>query len=521
MHIQETSMPSMPFHPLAPGVRLMRCSGWAAKFGWVCLPGLASQLLCAGAALGWTPLGARPALLWASLVLFLAAGYLGLTLYLSVRGSLKLLQDGVTTVSTGDLSHKIDVPGSDELARIGNMVEGMNVRLSSLVAEIRTSAARVGMSGQLVASSSESLAQRTEQQAASLRQTVETVQQLTEAVSSNAAAASELNHLTEQLKAEAEQGGAAMRSSVDAMAGLEQSSRRVGEIIGVIDGIAFQTNILALNAAVEAARAGEAGRGFAVVAAEVRQLAQRSSSAASEIRQLIARSSEQVESSVRQTRAVGQVLESLVGGVRNVSQSLRRIAEASATQSGELTHVSQNVGQLDEITRQNAAMVESSAGASQDLVGRAKVLSSAVASIRLRQGTADEARTLVERGLALVRSHGLAAGRQAFHARDGGFLDRDLYIFVVDRQGTYCVHGAKPAMEGKRVHEVPGIDGDRFTRDAWAAAPGAGGWIEYDIVNPESGVVQPKASFVVQLDDQLLLGCGVYRQTGAVSFAQA
>ncbi len=306
-------------------------------------------------------------------------------------------------MSTGDLSHKIDVPGSDELARIGNMVEGMNVRLSSLVAEIRTSAARVGMSGQSVASSSESLAQRTEQQATSLRQTVETVQQLTEAVSSNAAAASELDHLTDRLKAEAEQGGEAMRSSMDAMAGLEHSSRRVGEIIGVIDGIAFQTNILALNAAVEAARAGEAGRGFAVVAAEVLQLAQRSSSAASEIRQLIARSGEQVESSVRQTRAVGQVLDSLVGGVRNVSQSLRRIAEASAKQSAELTHVSRNVGQLDQITRQNAAMVESSAGASQDLVDRAKVLSSAVASIRLRQGTADEARALVERGLAAGR----------------------------------------------------------------------------------------------------------------------
>jgi hypothetical protein len=287
----------------------------------------------------------------------------------------------------------------------------------------------------------------------------------------------------------------------------------------VIDGIAFQTNILALNAAVEAARAGEAGRGFAVVAAEVRQLAQRSSGAASEIRTLIARSGEQVESSVRQTRAVGQALDSLVGGVRNVSQSLRQIAEASARQSGELTQVSQSVGQLDEITRQNSAMVEQSAEASQDLVDRAKTLSSAVASIRLRQGSADEAKTLVERALKLVKARGLAAATQAFHAKDGGFLDRDLYLFVIDRSGTYKVHGAKPAMEGKRVHEVPGIDGARFLHDAWAAAPGAGGWIEYDIVNPESGAVQPKASFVVQVDDQHFAGCGVYRQSAAMSLA--
>jgi signal transduction histidine kinase len=144
-----------------------------------------------------------------------------------------------------------------------------------------------------------------------------------------------------------------------------------------------------------------------------------------------------------------------------------------------------------------------------------------VASIRLRQGSADEARALVERAVCLIKSRGLASAAQAFHAKDGGFLDRDLYLFVIDRNGTYRVHGAKPAMEGKRVHEVPGIDGNRFLRDAWAAAPGAGGWIEYDIVNPESGAVQPKASFVVQIDEQQFAGCGVYRQTGAVNFAKA
>jgi methyl-accepting chemotaxis protein len=514
-------MPGSRFSPLTPAVRLMHASGWSGKLALVGTPMLMSQALCAAAALGWAPPTATAWTLGTSLGLFGLGSYLGLALHASMKASLRNLAQGVKAVSGGDLSHKIELPGRDELATIGTAVEGMNVRLSSLVAEIRSSAVRVGMSGQQVATSNESLAQRTEQQAASLRQTVETVHQLTEAVTANAAAASQLDQLTERLKTEAEQGGTAMRGSVEAMAGLEDSSRRVGEIIGVIDGIAFQTNILALNAAVEAARAGEAGRGFAVVAAEVRQLAQRSSGAASEIRQLIARSGEQVETSVRQTRAVGHVLDSLVGGVRNVSQSLRRIAEASARQSGELTQVSQSVGQLDEITRQNAAMVEQSAGASQDLVGRAKTLSSAVASIRLRQGSADEARALVERAMALIKSRGLAAASQAFHAKDGGYLDRDLYVFVIDRSGTYKVHGAKPAMEGKRVHEVPGIDGDRFVKDAWAAAPGAGGWIEYDIVNLESGVVQPKASFVVQIDPHQFVGCGVYRQTGVVAFAKA
>jgi len=302
-----------------------------------------------------------------------------------------------------------------------------------------------------------------------------------------------------------------MTASVASMASLEAGSRRVAEIIGVIDGIAFQTNILALNAAVEAARAGEAGRGFAVVAAEVRTLAQRSSAASGEIRQLIAESSEQVERSVKQTREVGGVLDSLVQGVRSVSVSLRQIAEASARQSNELVQISHSVGGLDEITRESATLVDESHGASQDLVGRARVLTDAVASIRLRQGSADEAKRLVDRALALIKARGLAGASAELHSKDAGFVDRDLYIFVVDREGRYRVHGAKPAMEGKRVHEVPGINGDKFVHDAWAAAPGTGGWIDYDIVNPESGAVMPKASFVVQLDATQLVGCGVYR----------
>ena len=184
-------MPGSRLSPLLPGARLMRACSWSAKLAWVGVPLVASQALCALAALGVTPPSALVPVLGSSLTLFVVAAYLGLAFHASVRGSLRLLQDGVKAVSGGDLSHKIELPGSDELATIGTAVEGMNMRLSSLVAEIRTSAVRVGMSGQQVASSSESLAQRTEQQAASLRQTVETVQQLTDAVTANAAAASQ------------------------------------------------------------------------------------------------------------------------------------------------------------------------------------------------------------------------------------------------------------------------------------------------------------------------------------------
>ena len=172
------------------------------------------------------------------------------------------------------------------------------------------------MSGRQVADHGQALAARTEAQAANLRQTVVTVAQVSEAVATNAHAAKTLDELTARLRGQAEVGGEAMRTTVASMGSLESSSRRVAEIIGVIDSISFQTNILALNAAVEAARAGESGRGFAVVAAEVRQLAQRSGAAAAEIRTLIAQSSDQVADSVRRIHDVGQTLEAVVTGVR-------------------------------------------------------------------------------------------------------------------------------------------------------------------------------------------------------------
>ncbi|MEK8050642.1 methyl-accepting chemotaxis protein [Ideonella sp. DXS22W] len=463
-------------------------------------------------------LATREAGLWRSTFLHLGiaglgialTAYLALAFYVSFHGALRALHAGVDKVAEGDLSHHIEIRGGDELSQIGSMVERMNNRLSAMVAEIRSSAVRVGMSGEQVSNSSQMLAIRTDAQAASLRQAVSTVGQLSEAVAMNAQSANHLSELTDRLRQQAEDGGQAMHQAVGSMADLEAGSRRVGEIIGTIDGIAFQTNILALNAAVEAARAGEAGRGFAVVAAEVRSLAQRSAAAAGEVRTLIARSTEQVDASVARTRQVGDALESLVGGVREVSLALREIAAASTRQSADLKEMSASVNALDEITRENAAMVDVSTVASHELVDRAQRLSGAVASIRLRQGSADEARSLVTRALALIKSQGLSGAAAALHSAEQGFVDRDLYVWVIDREGRYVLHGAKPENEGKRVHEIPGIDGDRFVADIWAV-PEGGGWVEYDIVNPQTGAVQPKASYVLPLDARQVVGCGVYR----------
>jgi methyl-accepting chemotaxis protein len=453
--------------------------------------------------------------LWFELTLtslgVLLVAYLGWAFYASFYGSLSALHKGVQQVAAGDLSQRVAIEGRDELADIGSLLEQMSARLSAMVAEIRSSAVRVGMAGQVVADGSQALAQRTDDQAGNLQRTLATAQSLSQAVSANAAAAGELDRITNGLRQDAEAGGAAMQQTVGAMHELAGGSRRVGEIIGVIDGIAFRTNILALNAAVEAARAGDAGRGFAVVATEVRQLAQRSAAAAGEIRALIGQSSSQVKSSVERIQHVEQLLGSLVQGVRTSSDSLRGIATASAQQSRELEEVASSVGNLDGITRQNANLVTQSTAASQELVLRARQLAAAVRSIRLRQGSADEAKALVDRALPLLKSAGLAGAANTLRSREAGFVDRDLYVFVLDGSGTYRLHGAKPAMEGQRVHSVRGIDGDRFVRDCQAAAQRGGGWVEYDIINPETNQVMPKVSYVVGLGSDQFVGCGVYR----------
>jgi len=450
-----------------------------------------------------------------SLLGLLMVSYLITVLTVSMRGALHALREGTEAISSGNLAHRVKMHGRDELAEIGGVVDQMSERLSEMVADIRNSASMVNLTGQQVSEGSSRLAQRTDEQADGLRRSVSAIGELSEAMAHNAEAARQLDGLTEKLSNQAAEGTTAMNETLQAMQQVQHASARVAEVVAVIDDVAFQTGMLSLNAAIEAAKAGEAGRGFAVVASEVRQLAQSCADSADQIRQLITEATLQVEVSSEKLGRTSSTLATIVDGVHEVSSQLRAIATRSAHQSEGLLSITQSVGNLDEITRENASLVEESSTASHALVDRATKLRGAVAMMQLRQGSADEALDLVQRAVAHVAEMGMAAALSDFHRADGGFIDRDLYIFCINRAGQFTALGANPDLVGKSVSSVPSLS-EGFLDDCWAAAEAGSGWIDYRMVNPVTGALMAKESFIRQLDEDTLIGCGVYRRSEAL-----
>ncbi|WP_272551831.1 methyl-accepting chemotaxis protein [Acidovorax sp. NCPPB 3576] len=271
----------------------------------------------------------------------------------------------------------------DEVGQLLNALQRMNASLVQIVGNVRTSADSIATGSVQIANGNADLSQRTEEQASNLEETAASMEELTSTVQQNADSARRAHQLAAGASAVATQGGSVVSNVVSTMQDIQQSSSRMAEIIGVIDGIAFQTNILALNAAVEAARAGEQGRGFAVVASEVRSLAGRSAEAAKEIKAMIEASVSRVSSGSDLVAQAGRTMDEVVSQVTQVSTLLSEISAASAEQSSGINQVGDAVQQLDQVTQQNAALVEESAAAADSLKFQAESLSRMVAQFRL------------------------------------------------------------------------------------------------------------------------------------------
>ena len=286
-------------------------------------------------------------------------------------------------VAVGDLARQISAEGDDETASLLRSLSEMQLQLRKLVGSVRDNAGGVELASAEIAQGNQDLSNRTEEQAAALQVTASTMEQLGATANSSAESAHQANQLALEAREVATRGGAAVERVVTTMQAINSSSRRISDIISVIDGIAFQTNILALNAAVEAARAGEQGRGFAVVATEVRSLASRSASAAREIKSLIASSVEQVEAGSRLVGEAGQTMQEIVSSIHRVSDLVGQISTASAEQRAGVGQVGHEVGRMDQTTQQNAALVEQSAAAAESLRQQAHELVQSVAAFKL------------------------------------------------------------------------------------------------------------------------------------------
>jgi methyl-accepting chemotaxis protein len=315
-------------------------------------------------------------------MVLLSAG-LGVWITRSITQPLRQAVAVAECIAAGDLRSDIQAEGRDELAELLLAMQGMQQQLVSVVGTVRHNAESVATASAQIAVGNSDLSQRTEEQAASLQQTAATMDELSGTVTNNAANAQQANRLAESAAEVATRGGAVVATVVSTMQGINDSSRRIADIIGVIDGIAFQTNILALNAAVEAARAGEQGRGFAVVAGEVRTLAQRSAEAAKEIKGLISASVERVTQGSAQVNEAGHTMTEIVAAIQRVTNIVAEISHASGEQAGGIGQVGQAVSQMDQVTQQNAALVEQSAAAAESLKGQAQHLVQAVEAFRL------------------------------------------------------------------------------------------------------------------------------------------
>lgn len=421
-------------------------------------------------------------------------------------------------LSTGDLTVRLQTNRSDEVGHLLNAINGIGQGLANVVWNIRNGTKTLSTATNEIAAGNLDLSSRTEQQASSLEETASAMEEMTSTVKENAANAEQANQLARTASEVAVKGGNVVAEVVNTMDSINQSSKKIVDIISVIDSIAFQTNILALNAAVEAARAGEQGRGFAVVAGEVRSLAQRSSAAAREIKSLIEDSVSKVQSGSKLVAHAGATMNEVVTSIQRVDNIMSEISSASREQSIGIEQVNQAIAQMDQVTQQNAALVEQAAAAAEALQNQTTELNNVVDVFKIKNGshgTMEEASEMVTRAIASLHTNGKAETFAEINNKLGPFCDRDLYVVVYDMHGKNLAHGANPALIGKDLINAKDGAGNLFIQERLSIIKNHGkGWQDYMFLNPISKQMEAKSMYLDKYQD-LIIGCGVYKEVGA------
>jgi methyl-accepting chemotaxis protein-2 (aspartate sensor receptor) len=490
-------------------LRLLNRTGLDARIAAATFAAIALPLGGYALAIGQT-VHAAAALVFAMVL----GGMVYLLLHNMVVRPLQHATHAARQLGMGDLTVRLQSTRRDEVGQLMRAVDGITQGVANVIWQVRQGTTTVAHVSAEIASANKDLSSRTENQAGSLQQTASSIEELTSTVRQNADNAQQANQLALTASQIAEKGGHEVSQVVTTMGSINASSRKIVDIIGVIDGIAFQTNILALNAAVEAARAGEQGRGFAVVAAEVRSLAQRSASAAKEIKTLIGDSVDKVDTGSKLVANAGKTMDEVVASVKRVTQIMGEITNASREQSLGIEQVNQAVAQMDKVTQQNAAMVEQAAAAAGSLKLQSEELSSTVSVFTLKataNGTSDEAIAMVKKTIASLAEKGKEATFAEVNSKLGGFRDRDLYVAIYDTQGRNVAHGANLKLIGRDLIGVKDEDGKPYVKERVDIIKQHGsGWQDYKFLNPVTKRVEPKTMYVEGFQD-LIVGCGVYK----------
>jgi len=416
-------------------------------------------------------------------------------------------------MASGDLSEPFVASGSGELGELQAALQEMSERMFKIVGDVRLGTTVIGSTSITIGTDNTALSARTESQAGALEQTAASMEELSATVRQNATSAHTANQLV--ASASAMKGGTVVGQVVTTMASIKESSRKIVDIIGVIDGIAFQTNILALNAAVEAARAGEQGRGFAVVASEVRTLAQRSAKAAKEIKELIGSSVEKVDAGGRLVDDAGVAMGEIVEGIRRVVNLMSEISAASSEQSAGIDEISQAMTHLDGMTQENATLVMQASITTTSLQDQAMTLAGAVSTFNLGArefGNAEEAMDMVQQAVAYADEYGPEALISEVNKMNAGkFVDRDLYLSIYGFDGAIVAHGANRRLHGAKWAPVKDTEGKFFVTDMVNIAKRGGAeWMDYKWNHPLTKESLLKSAYF-EKSGNMCVACGYYK----------